>query len=138
VGVTGALAMRDALAKNHVNLIDLRIPKYESFMLMPELEAIENDCHYYLLLNRGGRRILLDEEKDTEYHKGKTCSQAFPQRGPKVPQSLWPTVLERVNRVDLVIPWCRAATYKSVDHNRAQVIFYFLKNSTLFEQRHGW
>jgi Ran GTPase-activating protein (RanGAP) involved in mRNA processing and transport len=138
VGVTGALAMRDALAKNHVNLIDLRIPKYESFMLMPELEAIENDCHYYLLLNRGGRRILLDEEKDNEYHKGKTCSQAFPQRGPKVPQSLWPTVLERVNRVDLVIPWCRAATYKSVDHNRAQVIFYFLKNSTLFEQRHGW
>ncbi|KAL3937657.1 MAG: hypothetical protein SGARI_002037 [Bacillariaceae sp.] len=138
VGTLGARALRDALSKSHVYLKDLRIPVYDRFAVVPEMEQIGKECHFYLLLNQGGRRILLEEEDDNETHQDSGCDDipSSLQR-PKVPQGLWSLVLGRVNRVELVLPWCRYKEYRSEDNNRAEVIFYMLKHSTLLQQQRG-
>jgi hypothetical protein len=48
-GLTGSQALCKALERQHVNLVDLRIPIYEGFMLVAELQAVDEACHYYLI-----------------------------------------------------------------------------------------
>jgi hypothetical protein len=59
------------------------------------------------------------------------------QRLPKIPLGLWPLILERVNRIELVIPWWgRTQLYhpKPEEANRAQVLYYLLQNSPLLRE----
>ena len=141
-GLTGAQALCKALERRHVNLIDLRIPVYEGFMLVAELQAMDEACHYYLILNKGGRRIVMDEEnaKDDDDDDDDGSTNVEPrhkrQRLPKIPLGLWPLVLERVNRIELVIPWGRTQLYQKPETNRAQVLYYLLQNSPLLRENH--
>jgi hypothetical protein len=83
MSVPGALALLDALTHSHTCMVllqDLRIPTYSLLAAVPELEQIQKQCHYFQVLNRGGRRILTSDK----------C----------VPLALWALILARVNELD--------------------------------------
>lgn len=151
MGVRGGQCLYDALKRRLVNLVDLRFPTYKHHVLLPELAALDVACRNYLILNRGGRRILAEEDADgepdseigrqrNEYSRSQrtaTPEEAALHRRPKVPRSLWPLVLERVNRTRLVIPWTlySHAPNPSEEANRANVMFYLLRNGSVLRQR---
>jgi Ran GTPase-activating protein (RanGAP) involved in mRNA processing and transport len=133
LGIEGARALKQELEHTHVNLIDLRIPIYNSFELIPELEKIQEECYYFLLLNKGGRRILVEEQYDNDLPSWSARNMTN-DRPLKVPLGLWALVLERVNRIDLGVPWCRAPAFQCAETNRAEVMYHLLKHGTMLRQ----
>jgi hypothetical protein len=100
-------------------------------MLVAELQAVDEACHYYLILNKGGRRIVMDDENEKNHGAGDSATKVETldkhQRLPKIPLGLWPLILERVNRIELVIPWGRTQLYdQKPETNRAQVLYLIL------------
>lgn len=79
--------------------------------LIPQVfEEIQQELHFYTLLNRGGRRLVL--VGDPHYH------------APRIPMGLWPKVLERANRIDF-------DNYPN-STGRAEVLYCLLHGPVLF------
>ncbi|KAG7372421.1 leucine rich repeat LRR-containing protein [Nitzschia inconspicua] len=133
IGITGATALKKALERTHVNLIDLRIPIYQNFELVPELQKLQQECYYFSLLNQGGRRILLDEEHDNDHHNNKIIDSKNPIPL-TLPLGLWALILARVNRIDFVVPWGQPAAAQSPEANRVEVLYYLLANTSMLRQ----
>lgn len=132
VGADGARALCRILERSHVNLIDLRVPIYRHFELDSELEEIQKEASYFLLLNKGGRRILLEEDRDNDSH----CN-VLDSNNPealKVPPALWALILDRVNRTELVVPWGQVPAFNSIEANRAEVLYYLLRHASMLRQ----
>jgi hypothetical protein len=111
MSVPGALALLDAFTHSHTNMVllqDLRIPTYSLLAAVPELEQIQKQCHYFQVLNRGGRRILTTDKY--------------------VPLALWALILARVNELEY-----SAQKYDSTK-GRLEGIYYLLHGPAILDR----
>jgi hypothetical protein len=93
-------------------LADLRIPTYSKLASVPALQAIQQQIHYYEVLNRGGRRILT---------------------ATAVPLGLWSLILARVNGLDYKD--FGRSYLDSVQRSRVEIIYVLLRDGPALLER---
>jgi Ran GTPase-activating protein (RanGAP) involved in mRNA processing and transport len=108
----GATVLLEALQHHHTNLADLRIPTYSKLASVPALQAIQQQIHYYEVLNRGGRRILT---------------------ATAVPLGLWSLILARVNGLDYKD--FGRSYLDSVQRSRVEIIYVLLRDGPALLER---
>ena len=109
--IDGASSLLKTIKEKHSQMIDLRIPTYNTLQAEPALQRIQQHIRYYEALNRAGRQVLMND--DTNKH---------------VPMGLWPLILERINhRINFEDNGY--GSYTSSNHNKfkAEICYAFLR-----------
>lgn len=101
-------ALLHTIQKRAVEMMDCRIPTYSLFAPVPLLQQIQKQIHYYQVLNRGGRRILVNSKR--------------------IPLSLWTLILARVNRLEF------GRNYEK-QRGRLDAMYYLLRNGPVILER---
>jgi hypothetical protein len=133
-GQDGAKALLEAIEHHHWELTDCRIPTYSMLAPVPELQTIQKQCHYYHVLNQGGRRILTtttvtttttDDDDEDDYDDD---DYDYDQHPLLVPLGLWALILARVNGLEF-------GRHYNNQRGRLDVLYYHLRNGPALLER---